>query len=394
MNFSLFLEYGDYPTTLSTDEIANPYRALDHFFLENTPENLKKDTNEFFISLFKAFPFQETHDPAYFYRTYKIMIRLIDIILLIVRSRKRSLYESSLQSTLDELPGTAAFGFMFNKNTDKAYISLLKKTYQKPAIFIKNAALYYLLFDKSELLSLLEIILSKSQMGRFYYYSQEDGDHGTLSGYRSIQSIINISLLIWDQHRKEPDSRQKRVLDRYKIYGTDLDHPSRLSQNDLEHPLIATSDILEQVSFTKFCKALKLWQSLIQERDYWKKHNDPGNILFLKERIERLIDSAWLILQIYQEENFADKLIPEDDISDITLFLKYNIEPLLAAINGFFLYRPLHVWKQYIDQWTLHSLSSSNDCCIDRPGESLGQILQLINTMCSLRAKTYILNKS
>src|SRR5690606_33910458 len=85
-------------------------------------------------------------------------------------------------------------------------------------------------------------------------------------------------------------------------------------------------------------------------------HNDPGNIVYLKETIEHQFDAAWVCCQIgfprLKKHQLSPKYVTQLAADEI-------IEPKRAIIR-IFKQRSLSEWKKLLETWLCQSLSNES----------------------------------
>src|SRR5690606_17164639 len=139
----------------------------------------------------------------------------------------------------------------------------------------------------------------------------------------------------------------------YELFASDTDHPDGLSEEDIELLYEGFGGVFWYIDEVKFPKAIRKWYALISKTGHWENHGDPGNILFIKEEIQRMVETVWL----WSRVGFPELNVSRVDKKYATDLSNAQVADPIAYVEYFFGQHRLHEWKHLLDVWLVQSLS-------------------------------------
>src|SRR5690606_16097282 len=97
--------------------------------------------------------------------------------------------------------------------------------------------------------------------------------------YRSLMTFIEGAFELLN----EPDDNDRPAASVYHLFSSDHDHPTTLYEETLENLSYGFEGPHFYIESSHVPAAIVKWFSLIRNQDHWNAHNDPGNIVYLKE---------------------------------------------------------------------------------------------------------------
>ncbi len=359
MDYRIFENSNSYPITLNAQEIEQPYLAL-QTLLANTPcEEFQQDVENLLHAIFKRHHWKKYDAPAYLYGTSKKVMKLLDILWLIddcFRNRDVRSQMSYNERSLMHQYCKRSFKNLF-KNTP-ADIEEIPKL--EPYVILAE------FFNKIELVPwrLLIHIWTSTALSSSYMYVLDDDFFGVTSGgfiqdYRCISEMIAVA---YQLKSMEENSMTAKRLNLYKIFAIDSDYPQTFEEMEILDPRMTLDYPYFYTDAKQLPQAIKSWYRMLASKDHWENHNDPGNVLYLKDMMIQQVEAAWLLLMM--EGNGYHTIKNNADMIDPSFLNSLSIEEQsnpFAVIEHFFEIKNLCVWKQLFEDWTYGSLTNKKE---------------------------------
>ncbi|TDQ07690.1 hypothetical protein [Pedobacter metabolipauper] len=355
MSYNEYCCYKDHIIFLKEKNIENPINVLDEVYSNRSVENLQSDLWNLFWTIFKADEWRK-YDPQYLYKTYKVLVKLIDALWLV------NAYSPGISEVIKpekDVPSVSlmrTFNLVFQHHTnDEAEFNGLEK--EKTTFLTNFYDKYSIGFIKSNLLNYLQIGIDASYMHADKYDYFDLQEFNVISEFLSLSDLIEEGFHIY---KKLSLSTAKLGTNTELIYAIDRDHPTHLHAEAIALPSLAVDDLHRySLDINNMKPSLNIWKALLYKTDFWKKAANPGNLLYYQLCLSKLIDGVWLQIQAGEldriENNHAAK---EGDLSK-TINNNQEVKRLFGTIKEFFEIRPMHEWKLLLEKWLDCALSNT-----------------------------------
>lgn len=357
MIYKLFCCFKDHPTSLTEEEILNPFLVLKPLADREEYSRIKNGLWLLITNLYKQYQWMEQTEPLVLYDIYTELVRILDAAWVLQRIRP----DYKVKGIINEPVFDRLCKDAFQKGNEKPSV---------PANFGNYQTLHNLFRDK---------MLWKSKLNLYTWCrygltplaipgpDQEIETDNLISDYRVPASLIDLLHAICrDDRESSLTSAEQKQLDRYKFYASGYDHTTTLSRDEMEDPGSVFQTFFESVDYEDFPRLLDLWNTNLIFGNIWEKYNDPGDALLIKQLTEYLMESAWIVLEDldYEERGPAskpgynfDKPSKEKfpDLTDEEYRLPYTV------FQKFFDFKPLYQWKAHLEQWLRESLRNTEN---------------------------------
>lgn len=377
MDYKVFQRRNEFPITLNTQEIEQPFLALQTFLASISREQLHQDFENLLYAQFKLNKWREFGAPAYLYGTYRRIIKLMDILWLISqcfknkslrpqgsfeeRSLKLQFYKRSFRNLfvdhpieIEEIPEVDALSVVIR--------------------FFDERSLYG---SRSNIGCWTEVALSSSYMGNLNldFFVNECG---MIREYRMITELIDAA---YQLKTMEMDLSMVNKLKMYKIFATEIDYPGSFEEMEIDKPCSVLIYPSYYMDLELIPQAINTWYKMLASTDHWQHYNDPGNVIFLKSTLMQQIEASWLFLQDYSSRDFPQDYSEDGDCSHLDALEYANP---FQVIEQFFEVRSLSGWKQLLEEWIYGSLTDKKEEGLLSSTITKGTCEQLIKLMQAL----------
>jgi len=349
MDYKIFARENYNVSTLNSREISDPMIGLKEFLVGKSADQFKQHLRDLLFAVFEKHGWRQHGTPVNLYQKAKEVAKLMDFVWLIttceIGAQQKGadlqghyLREQYRQRTFDKL-------FVRTPAKDKGRSIPCADTAR--AIFKKRHGL--LLKDDIERVW-LDVALNSSYMPNLtvdFYCIESSTD---VHDYWYMMTIVDAAFELVNAPAPQLDAEK---LNYYQLFASDADHPDYLSEEDIELIFEGLSSVFWYIDEVKFPKAIRKWYELITKTDHWKNHNDPGNLLYIKETIQRMVETAWLWNRMgFPELNVCG--VNKKYVADLSAA---QIADPIAYIGYFFKQHRLYEWKHLLTMWLMQSLS-------------------------------------
>ncbi len=377
MNYKIFCCFKDHPTTLTEEEIENPFLVLNPLcgldgFLKTHDDLWLLITN-----LFKEYHWMEQEAPLITYSSYNNLIRLLDAAWLLYKIRPDCQIKGNVNSP--------SFKGLYKKANED------ENVFKNETISNSSYVSLHEFFGASFLWGIKNSLYLWCKYGLTPTDGSNDSDEvrneNIINIYRNLDYLIkSLHHICKEEKKQDLLPAEKEKLNRYKIYAITKDHPTTIFDEVMDDPSFSFYMFFKNLNYDAVHQSVNKWHTMLIYNNYWETHSDPGNILSLRLSIEQLIDGAWIIAQNAPE--YECELLDKKDKDEAkeAKFDRKNFPHLtddefaapVLAFENFFRFKPLHWWKQHLEQWTRLTLSNVEDGDFYRGTlETPGQLLKL-----------------
>ncbi|TCD03574.1 hypothetical protein [Pedobacter psychroterrae] len=356
MKYSKFCCYKPHISSLTNKEIESPYLVLDELFTKRTMEDFQNSLWTLQRTIFKDNEWRN-YDPADFYIFCYDLIRFTDTLWLVNK------YSPGLSSSLNNIADESSEpGLMDNLNrlfTHHGNKDAHEENDKSRTVLSNFFDYHYNGFNRSDLYCYLQLALDASYMrnDKYEYFCMED--HKLASDFFNLSELIEEGYKIY-QHGAHilprlPSCKETKL-------AIDYDRPTLLSYECIAKPHDLAGDFfLYYLDIYHIHSGLDNWKALLYEKDFWKKANNPGNLIYLYECLIKLIESIWMMCVKNDLEKYTGnyKIKTGETVSLArNCSLEEQANPLLA-IQRFFAFKKMHEWRTLLHKWLVYSLSNS-----------------------------------
>jgi|GEM_PF-4044438 len=387
MDYRIFHRDNNYPTTLNTEEIEQPYQALQAFLADIPCEVFRQDLENLLYAQFKPFGWKEYGAPANLYRTCYNVKKLLDILWLINTCCKSKDLQPELSYTerrkMQQYYRRSFKGLFNSTPTDIEELPQLDP-YLTLVEFFNDISLTVW---KNSINLWAYMALSSSYM----FFIDEDffgvGNNTLIRDYRCISGIISAA------YQLEPVKLDTAVMQRlsfFKIFATDIDHPQSFEEMEIKEPRMVLNYVHFYMDSRQLPEVINTWRGMLASTDHWHYHTDPGNVIFIKENLVMQIETAWMLLLIEGDKTHRvrsnAKLVNPDFFPDLNM--EEQSDPF-SVIEQFFDSQNLCVWTELLEDWIYGSLTDKNEKALLNSRVTEKTCNQLIKLLQAL----YLINK-
>src|SRR5690606_26659390 len=311
--------------------------------------------------------------PLNLYQKAKEVAKLMDFVWLITTCEIGTQYKDIDVKAyyLSEQYRRRTFGKLFTKTPTKNKPGVVPYVDMARAIFEERHGL--LLKDDIERVW-LQVALNSSYMPNLTidFYVIESSTE--IKEYWHMMTIIDAAFELVNAPAPLLDSGK---LTYYELFASDTDHPDGLSEEDIELLDEGFGNVFFYVDEVKFPKAIRKWYALISKTDHWENHGDPGNILFIKEAIQRMVETVWLWSRVGYPK-LGNRGVDKKYVKDLSAV---QLTDPIAYIGEFFGQHRLHEWKRLLDAWLAQSLSDKPHRDAEVTQQDCEDIVKLIQVL-------------
>lgn len=352
MDYKIFAKENYNPTTLTNTEVRDPLVGLKEFLVGKSADQFKQHLRDLLFAVFEKHGWRQYGAPVNLYRKAKEVAKLIDFVWLITICEVGAQHKSvdPKEYYLSEQYRRRSFGKRFIKTPAKNKTGVVPSGDMAGAIFNERHGLL-LKNDIEE--TWLKVALNSSYMCNLtidFYCIETSMD---VHDYWYMMAIIDTAFELANRPAPRLDTQR---LNYYQLFASDVDHPDCLFEEDIELLFEGFGSVFWHIDEVKFPSAIRKWYALIAKTDHWKSHNDPGNVMFIKDTVQWMVEMAWLWSRVgYPKLGNCgvDKRYVEDlsaaEVADPTAYVEY-----------FFDRHRLHEWKRMLDIWLVQSLSDEH----------------------------------
>jgi len=297
------------------------------------------------------------YDPADFYIFCYDIIRLTDALWLVNK------YSPGLSSPLNNIADESSepglmdnLNMLFTHHGNKDVREENNKSRTVLSNFFDN---HYNGFNRSDIYCYLQLGLDASYMrnDKHEYFSMQD--HNLASDFFRLSELIEEGHKIYRNGVRLfpclPSCKETK-------FAIDCDRPTLLSYECLAKPYDVAGDFfVYYLDINHMHTGLGNWKALLYEKDFWKKANNPGNLIYLYECLIKLIEAVWMMCEKNDLEKYTGnyKIKTGETVSLVkNCSLEEQANPLLA-IQSFFAFKKMHEWRILLHKWLTYSLSNS-----------------------------------
>lgn len=324
MDYKIFASENYNVSTLNRLEISDPLVGLKEFLVGKSSDQFKQHLRDLLFAVFEKHGWRQHGAPLNLYQKAKEVAKLMDFVWLITTCEIGTQYKDIDVKAyyLSEPYRRRTFGKLFTKTPTKNKPGVVPYVDMARAIFEERHGL--LLKDDIERVW-LQVALNSSYMPNLTidFYVIESSTE--IKEYWHMMTIIDAAFELVNAPAPLLDAGK---LTYYELFASDTDHPDGLSEEDIELLDEGFGNVFFYVDEVKFPKAIRKWYALISKTGHWENHGDPGNVLFIKEEMQRMVETVWLWSRVGFRE-----------------------------LNYFFGQHRLYEWKHLLDRWLMQSLS-------------------------------------
>lgn len=336
MDYKIFARENHNLTTLNSTEIIDPIAGLKEFLIGESANGFKEDLRHLLLAVFEKHGWRQYGAPLNLYLKARRVAKLMDFVWLIVTC------EVGTQNETISVDGY----YLMEQYRERTFMKLFPKTPPKgkPGS-IPASSLARAIFDR-----------------RF----------GLLLKDNIVENWLEVALANQPALRLDTEA-----LKYYQLFADDVDHPDQLFEEQIELRYGDFYDVFCYIDELKFPKSVRRWFSLVSTTDHWKSHNDPGNVFFIREVIQQMIERAWLWSRVGFPE-VGNRGIKKEYVKDLAAL---EIADPLGYIGYFFDRRRLHKWKQLLETWLRQSLSDKSQIDTEVTEKDCSDIIKLVQVL-------------
>ncbi len=349
MDYTIFAKEHHNVTMLMKKEIDYPVTGLKEFLIGKSPDQLKRNVQDLLIAVFEDDGWRRHGAPIVLYSKIMDVAKLIDFVWLIIVSSLSIKKSADVYAYyLNKQYRYRTFGKLFYNTPSKNKAKTVSSVLLSKSIFAER---FGLLVKEVLAEDWLEVALNSSYMRNLNAEFHNIECTTQVKEYRYFMDIIDAAFEIADQSEMALD---REILAYYQLFAVDVDHPDALFKDGIEMPLDCFEGPLFYVDINRLPKAMRTWFSLTYKTDHWKDHNDPGNLLYLRQTVQRFLDTGWL----FQRVGFPNLKKQRPKKGYMSALSLAEIADPVSVIEHFFEQRRLHEWKQLLETWLCQSLSN------------------------------------
>jgi len=374
MDYRIFAKEHYNITALDSREISDPVVGLKEFLVGKSEESLKQDVQDLLIAVFEENGWRKHGTPINLYRKTKDVAKLMDFVWLIVSCLDRELVK----------PANVEKHYLYRQYQQRTFSRLFHNTPRKvEGKTVSAVALAKAIFDrrfglllKDDLAEVwLNVSFNASYMRNLttdFHCIESSTD---VQDYRYLFAIIDGAFELAEQ----PELRcRAEALAYYQLFATDADHPDVLFKETIEDPIGCFEGPFFYVDAARFPDAIRTWYSLIFQTGHWVNHSDPGNILYVREVVQRFLETGWLLLRVgFPKQGLS--VMKRKYIKDLSAL---EVADPIAYVRHCFERHRLHEWKHLLEVWLCQSLSDEDhvDAAVtEQDCESIVKLMQALH---------------
>ena len=381
MDYKIFARENYNVSTLNGLEIGDPIIGLKEFLIGKSADQFKQHLRDLLLTVFEKHGWRQYGAPANVYRRAKEVAKLMDFVWLITTC------EIGVQH--DEVsPDGYYLTEQYKKRTfNKLFIKTPRKNNGADSVAVVPLA--RAIFNERHGLLLknnieevwLEVALNSSYMRNLTIDAHSIESSTDVRDYWYVGTIIDAAFEIANRPALELDAEKLKY---YQLFAVDADHPDCLFGEQLDDLYDGFSIVFWYIDEVKFPKAIRKWYELIAKTDHWKNHNDPGNLLHIKETIQRVVETAWLWTRVGFPK-LGNQGVSSKYVRNLSAV---QIADPAAFVGYFFEKRRLYEWKALLERWLAQSLSDERPSDTEITGDDCEDIIRLIQVLRLIESRT------
>ena len=370
MDYKIFARENYNVNTLNSVEINDPLIGLKGFLIGKSADQFKQHLRDLLFAVFEKHGWRQYGAPVNLYRKAREMAKLMDFVWLITTC------EIGAQQKVASPQGHYLMEQYRDRTFDKLFIKTPKKNRTDSVAMISLARAIFKerhgLLLKNDIEEVwLEVALNSSYMCNLTIDFHVIDTSTEVRDYWHMMAIIDTAFELVNQSAPQLDEEK---LHYYQLFNADADHPDCLSEEQMELLYEGRAGVFWYIDEVKFPKAIRKWYSMISKTDHWKDHNDPGNLLFIKETIQRMAETAWLWSRVgFPELNNCG--VSKKYVTNLSVA---QLADPVAYVEYFFGQHRLHEWKHLLDMWLTQSLSDEQYRDTEVTQQDCDDIIRLI----------------
>lgn len=327
-------------TELSTNDFENPFLTLRQMFEETPVEDLQEECWEIFTLAFRSYYWMKYGSPLEAHRKYKKILRLLEIGWLIYNIRPsystRGIVSETFPSENDMLSIKELEGPIEGNNVYKLLIKL----------YNENMLLCY----KMDLFDIMLVGLNMSSER-----GESNISEVLLGRFKELNALIkvlhSISLNESDQKIIDADEVVLKQIEIYQaksngclIYDSDL--------RDIIGRYTSKEDLLLVLKSSEF---------ILYQDNYWKWHNNPGNVIYYFQHFLFMLEIFWLHVSKNDGNIAIEKArwnIPEERARNLFGICNEEVEQPWEYLKDRFNAVPISQWRHNLREWQEALLSN------------------------------------
>lgn len=373
MDYKIFAKENYNPTMLTGTEVSDPLVGLKEFLVGKSADQFKQHLRDLLFAVFEKHGWRKYGAPVNLYQKAKEVAKLMDFVWLITTCEIGTQHKNVDPKAyyLTEQYRHRTFGKLFIKTPTKNKARVVPCGDMARAIFEERHGLL-LKNDIEE--TWLNVALNSSYMRNLTIDFHCIETSAEVGDYWYMMAIIDTAFELANRPAHRLDTEK---LNYYQLFASDADHPSCLFEEDIELLYEGFSSVFWYIDEVKFPKAIRKWYALISKTDHWENHGDPGNILFIKEAIQRMVETVWLWSRVGYPK-LGNRGVDKKYVEDLSAV---QLTDPIAYIGEFFGQHRLHEWKRLLDAWLAQSLSDKPHRDAEVTQQDCEDIVKLIQVL-------------
>lgn len=380
MNHIEFEDDHNYPTMLTSAEIANPFLVLKETFGNDaTADPVQEEYWELIYSAIRPFLWMRNDSPLVLFKKYKKLLRLIEAGFLISVIRpKDNMRGTMLKNAFPGLKKERPLSPNINtpipplSSSLGAYENLMESYYYENQFVLMRDHLYLLVLESLNATCL------------FYY---KDDMESIVNGHseKVRATMQSLFILLNQEGDKDISEKERQMLLKFQQFATNYESPTYRQAS----PVI--SNIFSYFSKEQLLDAMEEALSILYEVNYWKIHNNPGNILYLFMELRNMVDVIWEYqntINVGNGENLKIEWQLPQDVSNELKYLKGDEKKYpLRILVEIFQKKTLTAFHTDLDEWEeaiLNNENTPNSICTTM--EDLKSYLKKIADIASIHS--------
>ena len=353
MDYKIFSKDHYNIAALNCREISDPLIGLKEFLIGRSATQFKRDLRDLLMAVYEKHGWRQHGAPVNLYAKAKDIAKLMDFVWLITTCEvggQREEADLERHYLAEQYRHRTFFSKLFFRAPAKKKGKPVAGRSLARAIFEERHGL--LIKDNIEEMW-LSVALNSSYMRNLtidFYCIESLVD---VKDYWYMTTIVDAAFELANQPVRQLDAEK---LNYYRLFAADVDHPDQLAEEDIELIFQWSDGIFWSIDEVRFPKAVRKWYSLIFKTNHWNDHNDPGNMLFIKAEIQRLIETAWLWSRVGLPA-LSNHGVDEKYVKDLSA---EQLADPIAYVDYFFDQHRLHEWKYLLETWLIQSLSDKS----------------------------------
>src|SRR5690606_5255897 len=380
MDYKIFASENYNVSTLNRLEISDPLVGLKEFLVGKSSDQFKQHLRDLLFAVFEKHGWRQHGAPLNLYQKAKEVAKLMDFVWLITTCEIGTQYKDIDVKAyyLSEQYRRRTFGKLFTKTPTKNKPGVVPYVDMARAIFEERHGL--LLKDDIERVW-LQVALNSSYMSNLtidFHCIEYSTD---VQNNYYMMTIVDSAFELVNRPGPRLDAEKLKY---YQTFAFDVDHPDCLSEEEIELLSDGLGGDFWYIDEVRFPKAIRKWYALISKTGHWENHNDPGNVLYIKETVQRIVETAWLRSRVgFPELNVS--VVNKKYVADLSAT---HIADPLAYVDYFFGQHRLHEWKHLLAKWLAQSLSDEKRQNGEVTEQDCSDIVRLIQVLRLIERRT------